>query len=295
MNWSRSSILMAGIGVILLTNAVALGGVAYNRSGEPDSMLRLTERELQRPYDWGRNRENSGLALTLRWRTLAQDAEPAAGLGTSYIGAGGSPKWLDEAKLIALGFDAQPRRHSDGRMNAERVLPREVLLVFELNGPTYQRALDGAREHAAHEEGLKIANPNNTEMAQRAQTAKEQLDWEENASSKLFVVDAGLDAAQLRLVYPDRFRYAIVHGEVRPQWSQTGNAAPKLAGYVSGVHNDSINVPLAFHATFASSGESKREGHPAGMAPGEIVVAFGRRLEPWIVDQGPNKNGLLQK
>ena len=139
-------------------------------------------------------------------------------------------------------------------MNAERVLPREVLLAFELNGPTYQRALDRAREHAAHEEALKVANPNHTEMARRAKTAKKQLDREENASSKLFVVDAGLDVAQLRLVYPERSRYAIVHGEVRPQWIQTGSAAPKLVGYVSGVHNDSINVPLAFHATFASSG-----------------------------------------
>ena len=283
MNWSRSSILIAGVGLILLTNAIALGGVAYNRSGEPESILRLTERELERPYDWGANRENSGLALTLRWRTLVESADPAVNMYTGYAGADGSPKWLDEAKLIALGFDARSRSHSDRDWSTDRILPREALLVLESNGPTYLRALERARQHAAREDTLSAANPNNEQMVRRAKSAKERLDGEENESSRLFVVDAGLDLAQLRSTYPDRSRYAIVRGEVRSRWIKAGNEPTKLTGYVSGIHTDRIHVPLAFHSYFAPSGENKHVGRSARMTPSETAVAFGRRLEPWIV------------
>ena len=50
MRWSRTHTLVAGLGLIALTNAVALLGVAWNRSGEPDATLQLSQRELQPPY-----------------------------------------------------------------------------------------------------------------------------------------------------------------------------------------------------------------------------------------------------
>jgi hypothetical protein len=46
--------LLAGGALILLVNAVALTGVYLNRSGEPESRLRLSERELGLPWDWRR-------------------------------------------------------------------------------------------------------------------------------------------------------------------------------------------------------------------------------------------------
>ena len=44
MNWSRMHTTIAGVGLIVVVNAVALLGAAYNRSGEPESVLRLSER-----------------------------------------------------------------------------------------------------------------------------------------------------------------------------------------------------------------------------------------------------------
>jgi hypothetical protein len=66
-NWTRRHTLIAGLALILLTNAVALLGVYQNRSGEPESMLTLTQRELQQPYGWGMARENSGISLRINW------------------------------------------------------------------------------------------------------------------------------------------------------------------------------------------------------------------------------------
>ena len=62
--WPKHS-LIAGVGLIVVVNAIVLGGVAYNRSSEPESALRLSERELAAPMRGYGNKENSGIALAL--------------------------------------------------------------------------------------------------------------------------------------------------------------------------------------------------------------------------------------
>ena len=50
----------------MLSNAVALGGVWYNRSGEREAQLLLSERELQRVYGgWLRDEDDGVLRLQL--------------------------------------------------------------------------------------------------------------------------------------------------------------------------------------------------------------------------------------
>ena len=103
--------LWLGLGLILASNAIAPAGVWYNRSGEPQAQLQLSEREIQLPYDsWLRGEENSGLRLQLAWRE-----------------ADATWSWLDEAKLRELGFAP-----SDLGRGAERPL----WLVLELDGPS---------------------------------------------------------------------------------------------------------------------------------------------------------------
>src|SRR5512145_1067398 len=100
MSWSRRHTLIAGLALIALTNAIALGGVAWNRSGEPESVLKLTQRELWQPHGYGLAREEGGLQLSVRWRALHADPEVEF-----YGDFHGQPEWLNEAKLAALGFD----------------------------------------------------------------------------------------------------------------------------------------------------------------------------------------------
>ena len=49
MNWSRWHTRFTGLALIAVVNGIAISGVAYNRSGEPESKLRLSERELYPP------------------------------------------------------------------------------------------------------------------------------------------------------------------------------------------------------------------------------------------------------
>jgi hypothetical protein len=68
---SPTRLFVSGFALILIANVIALAGVAANRSGKPEAVIELTERELRLPY-YEMNDENSGLALHLNWRTLPE-------------------------------------------------------------------------------------------------------------------------------------------------------------------------------------------------------------------------------
>lgn len=279
MTWSRKRTLIAGLTLILIVNLVALAGVAYNRSGDPESVLRLTQRELAMPYYWGNTKENSGLALRPQWRIplpadqTSQEQQP---VWSNFE----SPGWLDKAKMADLGFDEAEMDNSNTEYNRGR--DKDVFLVLELDGPAYRQVLDRSRQYAAHEKELSLANPGNKEFIQRAKSGDEQLSREESDNSRLFVVDAGLDVGRLRTQYPDRGHYAIVHGRVRPQF-YLHEKQKQFTGIISGLSITEINVPVDFRQGFpplASPGGMGAASQPRHF---EAEIAFGKRLEPWII------------
>ena len=282
LTWSRRHTLIAGLALIALTNAIALGGVAYNRSGEPESVLKLTQRELWQPHGYGFDRDGGGLQLSVRWRVLAADADLAF-----YADMHGTPEWLDEAKLASLGFDVAPPPDT-GRASwrYERQLPKEALVVLELDGPARQKALERVRELAA-KEMAKGAETGKTGPGTPAQQAAVSLKNEETANSRLFAVDAGHEAQALRAKYPDRTRYAIVQGKVRPYYQTRRGKEMRWTGYIEVIQNARVNVPLEFRKTIEPAPSAIP---PAGVAGGgpvfEVTVAFGKRFEPWIVAAG---------
>jgi len=274
-NWTRRHTLIAGLALILLTNAVALLGVHRNRSGEPESMLTLTQRELEQPYGWGMNRENSGVSLRINWRVpSAEKYWPG-----SY--SGGNPAWLDQAKMASLGFDARPSKDmQDDFRWSSRQLAKEVLLVLELDGPAYQQALQRAQQYAAEQDAKLATLPDDKAVQQSAKSAHEEARREEQDNSRLFAVDAGLDLNELRAQYPDRSRYAIVRAQVQPQ---SIGAKGEIAGYINRISIDEINVPHEYHAMFDIRVRPAIIGQTSGRTF-EASVAFGQRLEPWLID-----------
>lgn len=268
MKWSRT--LIAGSAFILLTNVVALGGAAYNRSNDPDSQLQLTQRELQSSQGMMR-KDNSGITLILNWRVARGIAAQENDYGTGYsAGKWGVPPWLDKAKMSELGFDVvkltgmpESGRHS------KKPQSREALLVLELSGQAWQQELKRAKEYAEHSRALSVANPDSEEFKRRAKYAEENYQHEEQTNSRLFVVDAGIDLLKLRTAYPDRQRYAIAHGLIGTSIVREGHEN-RIGGMVSELSAERINVPFKYRQIFDS------------VAPYEVTVAFGKRLEPWI-------------
>ena len=264
--WSRRRTLVAGVALILAVNLIALAGVAYNRGGAT-STLQLSERELRH----GRlsSKENSGVALSLVWRVRRGNDAPDA----DYVPYGGAADWLDRPKLAALGFDVVTDR---AERKFKRWRSKEVLLVLEFDGPAYRQALARVQQKADEEEKLLLANPGNKEFERRAKRAREAAERDEREASRLFVVDAGLDAATLRAQYPDPTRSLIVRGQVRPQ-RVSRDRQDRMTGHISALSVAQINVPLEFQPAL------QRAAPTAKTASFSATVALGQRLEPWIV------------
>ena len=281
--WLSGHAFMAGIALIIVTNAVALAGVAYNRSGEPDSVLRLTDRELRLPYRYNPTSENSGIALRLQWRVLEKKSDEESGLAVSYWG-GGAPHWLDEAKLVTLGVRLDSPLGANTRGGRYRQhLSSEVALVLELNGKAYQQALRLARDIEKQAAAMLAASPDDKNVIKRAQSAKEGLERIETQSTRLFIIDAALDEDVLRSEYPDKTRYAIVRGRIRPQVELKDGKA-HVSGFVEGLNIEQINVPHAFRAMFEPLIAVRDTTRADRGLTFSASVAFGRRFEPWIID-----------
>lgn len=266
MKWPHA--LIAGSALILLTNAVALLGAWYNRNGDPESQLQLTQREL-RYSTWHEHKDNSGITLTLDWRieqTGKNDSDYS-----SYGDRWGMPIWLDKAKMAELGFDVDKLGSSAGPGRRQKGLqPKEALLVLEINGQAYQHQLQRANEYVEQLRKSLAENPSSEAFKSRTKSAEENLQREQQKSSRLFVINAGLDLQKLRAAYSDRVRYAIVQGLIRPTAVIEKNET-RIGGVVSALLAERIYVPFAYRQLFGAT------------ASYEATVAFGKRMEPWIV------------
>jgi hypothetical protein len=276
----------AGIALIVTANAFVLGGVAYNRNSAPDSTVRLSQRELAPPYDWGMAKENSGLSLRILNRvasgrssslTLSADNVDARYF---YLGRG-EPDWLDDARLATLGIDAKQLRAHPDEPRGGAPIAREVLFVLEQDGPAYAAALARARQIADSEAAMAAADPGKEEFTRRAKNAADAARYEEREGSRLFVIDAGLDRDALRAKYPNRQRYAIVRGILRPMVAPVGKPVVSIDRLSVG----DVNVPHSFRqllAPLVAADQTRPRNQPR--ARFEATVAWGNRLEPWMLD-----------
>ena len=286
MRWKSWYTLLAGVGIILATNAVALLGAAWNRSGEPESRVVLSERELTLPYDWGSQHENSGIAVRFRWR--AERERPEA---YDYYSSW-SPPWLNATKLRELGFELPaPADTPATRRQYDKLQAREVLLVLELDGPAYQASLTQVRAWAERQLALATRNPGNADLQKSATRARERLQEEEQTASRLFLVDAGIEVGTLRARYPDRSRYVILRGRVKPQL-RIEDSETRAQGVVQSLSIGQVQVSEPYRRLLAPLTPQRRSVGSHGPRY-SVTVAFGRRLEPWVVDASVRPQGAV--
>lgn len=257
--------LLAGLALILLSNAVALGGVWYNRQGQPESSLLLSERELLRDHE-GPRRENSGLALRLDWRRPSPDDAH-----NRY-----ERRPLQQEQLLALGFPPLDEQNPGYYQRYDR---RRVLVVLELDGPAYQAELRRTEAELQQASQALAQLPDDEQLQIREKLARENLASERQHDSRLFAIDVGLDAASLRQRYPDRSRYALAPGTVSAWCDCSGNVR-QLTGQIDQLYNSSLNVPHAWRSLLAERLPASYSSEPRPSF--QAQVDFGQRLEPWI-------------
>ncbi len=279
-NKRNVKILISGLAIIVLTNVVALAGVAYNRSGEPDAVVELTERELGLPYNYGFEKENTGLGLRINCRVedLTNDY-----LYNTY-NCFGQPAWLNKEKLLELGFDLNDHSdHDPARWAYNKILPRQAFIVLEYNGAAHQRAVSNKQQTLVEAQTLLTNNPDNQEFEKRVKDATDKLHAEQDYNSRLFVIDAGLDKATLRSKYADTERYILMQALIRPTWT-TVDKQNEWAGHITDLLIDNINIPLQHRDVFRpvennAPYRSQNQRQPRY----KVRVAFGKRAEPWVI------------
>jgi len=275
----RRSGLLAACALLLATNLVVLLGVGYNRSGEPEARLVLTERELRPGYV---EKENTGLWLRLE----ATDVEPWKVSG---------PGWFDQKKLEGLGFDCSvPVEKESAELFYEKALPRHVFAVLELDGDAWRTYI------AAREQDL-LHPPPGRQESRSFEERQKSLEAERVGHSRLFVIDVGRDREELRRRYADREHFivsgAVARLSLQRSWddkTKTWKDA-RLEGYVSEILPSEIHVPLGMRKVLddlraqakpdGSAGWLDYSGYMTwlqGPPRYQVTLRYGRRLEPWI-------------
>jgi hypothetical protein len=266
--------LLYALALVLVVNGIVLAGVAYNRSGEPDTVVQLTEREL--PLET-HNQENSAVSLRLTLQRQHDDLS-------------GPFPWLDRGKLEELGFDCRtPPNAPDAGARYSRALPRRTWLVLEYEGAAWQAWLLQARQRLA-ELARRDGKP---EKESRSRDFEAKRLWQAiTTGSRLFAIDAGNDPALLRKRYPDRQRCIITPALVRIQLLHTPDQEPRrpvrLTGYVQQLLGDSIQVPRELRDALASLGAPRQEHYFNGQAEKlfapryRVTLSYGKRYEPWV-------------
>ena len=281
MNRSNRHNLFAGLALIVLLNAIVLAGVAWNRSAPADSRLHLSERELGDGHAYWRE-DDSGLALRLNYRW--PNSRPN---DYSY----NSLRQLTAAQMQSVGFTLPSELNDDSVQRYRRQLDREGLLVLEFNGPLYQQQLRMAHEQWQKSRSDLSALPNNQKLIDSHNQARNTLQQEQSSASRLFIIDAGSDLARLRARYPDRQRYAIVRARF-DAWAWHDEGTWQIGGSADVPVAERINLPQRWHALFATL--PRRPNNPDYPRSGgdklfNAELAFGKRLEPWLVDLQPGQ------
>lgn len=285
--WREGWMLWVGGALILVVNAIALGGVAYNRS-EERARLVLTERELALPWQYGGESENSGLALQLQWRVgrggddLPIQDDPEGIVPDNDYGVCRA-RWLDAAKLAELGFDLPPRPagvHEELRRGGGPIA-RTAWLLLELDGAAYRSELQAMQRWAERVHQSAMADPS-AANSNAAADAEVRLQRMREHVTRLFVIDADAEPAALRARHPDPTRFLIARGLIRADWHEAA-PNPRWCGRVESVDIEDVHVPRQHHATFAPLGPFQPHDGPPRYA---VTLAYGRRYEPWIIAVG---------
>ena len=283
--------LISAIALIVLTNIVVLSGVAYNRSGEPDATVQLTERELYWQKRWDlTDKEDTGLYLTLKWNMPGYD---------KYRWEHRKDTWLNQQKLTELGFDTSfPLEDKKASRYYSHQLPRQAYVVLEFNGEAYQNWVKEAKERI-EEIKQELIEEKKEKKKKDLENDIRYIQQQLITQSHLFAIDAGSDPQVMRKQYPDQFKTIItpavfdisMHYTPKKKGPFKSPKKPYLSGWVRAISIPQIHVTSDYRSFFISDIKTHtktylpRDKPLSDLEPRyQVTLNYGKRYEPWIAD-----------
>lgn len=282
--------MVIAIGLLMLVNAVVLGGVAYNRSGEPEAAVTLTERELPLSSYYGyADRENTGLSLRLSWSQAG-----SLSVFKFQQRRRQTQEWFGKAKLEAVGFDCSlPLDDRNAELHYSKMLPRKTFVVLEFEGKAWEAWQAKEQDDlAAMEQKVATGEVSKKQL----ESARKEYEREVRTRSRLLAVDVGNDPSALRLQYRDRRRFLILPATVRLFYHRPGDeggdlkSPPRLEGSIGDILTDEVYVPKKHRSLLEKL--LRRDGQQSGdYSPYTerkrdptyaVTLRVGKRYEPWI-------------
>jgi hypothetical protein len=285
----------AGCALIVATGALYLSAAAWNRRGEREAALTLTERELALP--WSRQDEGTALDLFL---VLANEAPETVRSVARWRHRELPPvAWIGRDKLRELGFrvDRDPADPDADEYYLHQFV-RRTYVVVEYEGEGWRRWLSHREEQVRQ---LRLEVDAGTAERTKLEDAEALLALDRTMRSRLFPVDAGKDPGELRSRYPDRRRFAVLPAAIRPRVARPEGEPAVLTAEVHLLARR-VHVPLALRDRLEpflpeETGEEveARERRTAVQGWPEPIparygatVAIGHRLEAWLVSVTPS-------
>jgi hypothetical protein len=281
-------LFVLGFVILVATNILVLSGVASNRSGDPETLITLTERELRLPYKY--STKNSGFSLRLSWKVLKREAD-----NKDYV-CRRSPAWLGNKKIAELGFNIDNYINWNDHLTYYKVaIPKEVFIVLEYNGDSYREAVKRAERKLEKQQSSLELNTDDEKIRKELESAEKSLENERITNSRLFAIDAGLDSKKLRKTYGDRTQFIIIKGLVslNKHYYKKGKY---VCGYIKNINVDNIHISLKNRKVFDSLAVKNKSRNFELKPPRyEVDLAYGSRFEPWIVSVRNIKDNIAEK
>ncbi len=260
-------VLVAGA-VLVFANGAILLNVARNRAGNPDAVVRLSEREAQAylPPD---EQAEVMLILRLQWQTA--------------LGPNGEDTWFTRERLEALGFPGLPAEGDTAYTRRFVGLNRKAYVVLEMAGPAWERweAVHRARTDSvvAASRVAPVPEPDGHQHGPDIPQRPGAI------GSRLMAVDIGRDPLALRAQYPERGRYLILPATYGFDFTPatrdsagTVTAPPKVTGRIGDLLPGTLVVPEPLRDSLMALGA----GRPDSTTHYEFNLKVGRRWEAWV-------------
>lgn len=256
--------LVIGLLILIGTNIAVLAGVFFNRAGEVTSQLTLTERELALSYNSVAEKENSGISLSINWRTPTQE-------DNRYYPYNPKKITISKERLLALGFNESHKKISHWSTS------RELYWALEFDGALHKAEIAKAK---AQFKAALVADQEHTskDSRQKVERLKNNYDREKNTKSRLFFMDASADYESLVKQFSGKKNILIVKG-LAQYYVNTKEKSYDLSLQYLSIAN--VMVPLKHAGVFTALSRIAR--HDIQLPRYAATIKWGSRLEPWMV------------